>query len=247
MDRLLFVSMTGAREVLHAQGIASHNLANANTTGFRADVAAQRSQPVFGDGLPTRVFAMTERSGIDFHQGLIVNTGRDLDAAIDGDGFFAIQFADGEPAYTRDGRFKVSAQGLLSTHNGYPVLGEGGPITVPPGQRIVIGVDGTVTAYAPEDAQNFNVVGRLQLVKSEEANQDLMKMPEGFFRTKTNEPLVADAQIRVQGGALESSNVDAVGTLVDMLGLARKFELQVKMMHLADENSRNAHRLLRQG
>ncbi len=247
MDRLLFVSMTGARETLNAQAIASHNLANASTTGFRADLAAQRSQPVFGDGLPTRVFAMTERSGIDFGQGFITATGRELDVAVDGMGFLAVQHPDGQPAYTRDGRLKVSAAGLLSTHNGRPVLGEGGPITVPPGQRIEIGVDGSVVAYAAADAQNANVVGRLLLVKPQnpDLNAVMTKTPEGLLRTRDGTPLPPDATVKLQPMALEGSNVDAVGSLVDMLSLARQFEMQVKMMNLANENAQSAHRLLR--
>ncbi|MBL8260664.1 MAG: flagellar basal body rod protein FlgF [Candidatus Competibacteraceae bacterium] len=245
MDRLLYVSMTGARETLRAQGLVSQNLANANTAGFRQDVPDFRSMPVFAEqGLPTRAYAMAERSGTDLRLGRVMTTGRDLDVAVQGEGWIAVQGADGKEAYTRAGDLQVSANGLLTTTNGHPVLGNGGPISIPPAEKIEIGASGAISIRPLGEAStNLVEVDRLKLVKP--AAGALYKDEAGLMRPGDGQPLPADGSVRVLGGALEGSNVNAAEALVNMIESARRFELQIKMMKVAEDNSSATNQLLR--
>lgn len=145
MDKMLYVAMTGAKQVMQAQGINNHNIANANTTGFRADLHGFGSFPVYGDGYPTRVNAVTENIGFDESSGTIADTGRELDVAVQGSGWIAVQDAAGKEAYTRMGNLELTATGVLQTAAGQPVLGDGGPVTLPPSNQITIGGDGTIS------------------------------------------------------------------------------------------------------
>lgn len=245
MDRMLYVAMTGARETLRAQALVSHNLANTNTVGFRQDLADFRSMPVFADhGLPTRAYAMAERPGTDLRLGRIMTTGRDLDVAVQGEGWIAVQTPDGGEAYTRAGDFQVDANGLLTTATGRPVLGNGGPISVPPAEKIEIGADGTITVRPLGEAPANTVeVDRIKLVKP--ADGALHKDATGLMRAGDGQPIAADASVRLQGGALESSNVNPAEALVSMIEQARRFELQVKMMEVAKDDSTATNQLLR--
>ena len=128
MDRMLYVAMSGASETMLAQGANSNNLANASTTGFLSDLQQFRSMPVFGDGFPTRVYALSERPDIDFAHGSIQATGRDMDIAVQGDSWMAVQAKDGSEAMTRAGDLQIDANGLLLTGTGLPVLGNNGPV-----------------------------------------------------------------------------------------------------------------------
>ena len=245
MDRLLYVSMTGARETLRAQGMVSQNLANANTAGFRQDLPDFRSMPVFAEqGLPTRAYAMAERSGTDLRLGRVMTTGRDLDVAVQGEGWIAVQGTDGKEAYTRAGDLQVSANGLLTTTEGWPVLGNGGPISIPPAEKIEIGASGAISIRPLGEAStNLVEVDRLKLVKP--ANGALYKDASGLMRPGDGQPLPADGSVRVLGGALEGSNVNAAEALVNMIESARRFELQIKMMKVAEDNSSATNQLLR--
>ena len=243
MDRMLYIAMTGARETQYSQAKVANNLANANTTGFRADKADFRAMPIFGDGQPSRAFVMSERPGYDFREGGVVSTGRDLDVAIKGQGFIAVQSRDGSEAYTRAGDFQVNANGVLETGSGLPVMGDGGPITLPPFEAIEIGGDGTVSIRptgAPPTA--MVPVERIRLVNPPEKQLD--KGADGLFRLRDGSQAPADATVRLANGTLESSNVNAVGELTDMIELSRKFELQVKFMRTAQENSASLDQLL---
>ncbi|HHW77610.1 MAG TPA: flagellar basal-body rod protein FlgF [Xanthomonadaceae bacterium] len=245
MDRMLYVAMTGAQQALRAQSLISHNLANANTTGFRQDLADFRSMPVFGDGgLPTRAYAMAERSGVDPTPGKVMTTGRDLDVAIQGEGWIAVQAPDGGEAYTRAGDLQVDANGLLTTASGHPVLGNSGPISIPPAEKIDIGADGTLSIRPLGTAPDNRVeVDRIKLVKP--AAGDLDKDASGLMRAKDGQPVPPDAAVRLLGGALESSNVNPAAALVSMIESARRFEMQVKMMGVAEENANTTNQLLR--
>ncbi|HAO31666.1 MAG TPA: flagellar basal-body rod protein FlgF [Candidatus Competibacter sp.] len=245
MDRLLYVSMTGARETLRAQALVSQNLANANTTGFRQDVADFRSMPVFGDqGLPTRAYAMAERSGTDLRLGHVMTTGRELDVAVQGEGWIAVQGADGKEAYTRAGDLQVNANGLLTTMEGQPVLGNGGPISIPPAEKIEIGASGAISIRPiGEGSTNLAEIDRIKLVKP--AAGALYKDESGLMRPRDGQPLAPDAAVRVLGGALESSNVNAAEALVNMIESSRRFEVQIKMMKVAEDNSSATNQLLR--
>ena len=245
MDRMLYVAMTGAQQMLRAQTITSHNLANANTVGFRQDMADFRNMPVFGDGLPTRAYAMAERAGVDLKVGKLMTTGRDLDVAVQGEGWIAIQAPDGNEAYTRAGDLQLDANGLLTTANGYPVLGNGGPISIPPTEKIEIGADGTISIRPPgESPSNLVVVDRIKLIKPT-ADNLLYKDSSGLMRTANGQPTPPDASVSLTAGALESSNVNPAEALVSMIEASRRFEMQIKMMSTAKENDNATNQLLR--
>jgi flagellar basal-body rod protein FlgF len=243
MDRLIYIAMTGAQQLLHQQAQSAHNLANAATTGYKADTSAFRAAPVAGPGLPTRAYAVDTTVGADLAPGAIQPTGRELDVAIEGDGFFTVQAPDGTEAYTRSGSFQVNADGELQTRSGLTVLGDGGPITIPQDAKVSIGRDGTVSIVTfGQSAANVTSVGQLKLVKPE-VNQ-VVKSGDGLFRTKNGQPADADPSVTVTAGALEASNVNAVSAMVDMIGLARQFEMQMKLLQNVETNETRATALL---
>ena len=244
VDRMLYVAMSGAKETMLAQSNASSNLANASTTGFLADLNQFRSMPVFGEGFPTRVYAMDERPQTDFAHGSLNHTGRDLDVAVKGGGWIAVQAADGNEAYTRRGDLRLDENGLLKTGNGLPVLGNGGPIAVPPSDKIEIGEDGSITIRPQgQGAEELAQIDRIKLVNPPLA--DMVKGADGLMRLKSGEPANAEADQRLVSGALEASNVNVVKEMVDMIELSRRFEMQVKMMRNAEKNSEAAASIMR--
>lgn len=243
MDRLLYIAMTGAREMTLAQAKSANNLANTGTTGFKADLAQARAMPIFGQGLPSRAFVMTERPGTDFDYGSLITTGNDLDVAVKGEGFLAVQDANGAEAYTRAGEFRINSAGFLETSGGRLVLGNGGPIQVPANEKIDIGADGTVSVRPQGAPANAVVVlDRLRLVNPDLTT--LRKGEDGLFRQENGAPVLPDANVQVVQGALESSNVNAVEEMVDMITLARQFEVNVKMMRLSEDNDASLERLM---
>ena len=245
MDKMLYVAMNGASETLLAQSANSHNLANANTTGFLADLQQFRSMPVYGDGFPTRVYSLSERPNIDFTPGAIQATGRDLDVAVRGEGWIAVQVPDGGEALTRAGDLQIDANGLLLTGTGLPVLGNGGPIAIPPAEKIDIAADGTISVRPlGQGANELAIVDRIKLVTP--PLTDLKKGLDGLIRLKDGQSAEPDADARLTAGALESSNVNTVKALVDMIELARRFEMQVKMMKTAEEIDKASDSLLEQ-
>lgn len=246
MDRLIYLAMTGAQQLLQQQAVASNNLANAATTGYKAETTAFRVAPLVGGvGHPTRAYAVTSTTGADLAPGGVQSTGRDLDVAIEGDGFLAVQALDGSEAYTRNGSLDISPDGELRTRSGLTVLGEGGPINVPPDSKITIGRDGTVSAVTEgPQANTVTVVGRMKLVKIDKA--DVMRGGDGLFRTRGGTPADADPAVVVTAGALESSNVNAVSAMVEMINLARTFELQMKLLQNAEANEQRATQILGQ-
>jgi flagellar basal-body rod protein FlgF len=244
MDRSLYIAMSGAKQTLLAQTANANNLANTQTTGFKSDLEQFRSQPVFGAGYPTRVYAMTERPGTDLSHGAMQTTGRDLDVAINGEGFIAVQGADGKEAYTRAGDLRVTPEGLLQTGAGLQVLGQGGPIAIPPSEKLTIGGDGTISIIpiGTGNATTLLEIDRIKLVNPELAN--LEKLNDGLLHIKDGQPLVADANVKLASGVLEGSNVNPINAMVDMIELARNFELQTKVMKSVDENAGASARLM---
>lgn len=244
MDRFLYIAMTGAKETLRAQGVNNHNLANAGTSGFRADLTAFQSRAVAGSGYASRAYATNATVGWDRTQGALQATGRDLDVAINGEGWIAVQGRDGREAYTRAGDLRVDPAGILMTGAGHPVLGDGGPIAIPPHASLVIGADGTVSivplGQGPETTAN---IGRIKLVNP--PFETLERGPDGLFRTRDGVDAPADAAVTLVGGALESSNVNVADALVNMIELARQFDLQVKAMKTADDTATASAQLLR--
>ena len=245
MDKLLYIAMSGAKQNMQALSVNANNLANAKTTGFKADLAQARSMQAFGEGQPSRVFTMTERASQNFDSGSILHTGRSLDMAIEGEGFFAVQAEDGQEAYTRGGHFRLTETGALETNDGELVIGENGPITLPlPVNNIQISRDGTIMVQpegAPSSVQEE--VGRIKLVNPDTRLID--KGNDGLFRAKNGGQLIADINVNVLGGALESSNVNPINEMTDMIALQRQFEMQLKMMKTAEEIDSSASSLLR--
>jgi len=243
MDNMLYISMTGARETSMAQATAANNLANAKTTGFKADLAQFRAMPVYGDGLPSRAFAMTERPGYNFDQGAVITTGRNLDIAIAGEGWFVTQNEQGEEMLTRRGDLKISANGELLNGLDQPVMGDGGPIALPPFEKIDIAKDGSITILPlGAEANAVAIIDRIKMVKPDPAT--LEKSEKGLFKSIDGEAFVADAAVTLESGVLESSNVSVVEELTNMINLSRQFEVQVKLMGSVEENGRALDRLL---
>ena len=244
MDRMLYVAMSGAKQTMLAQGAVSNNIANVNTTAFHQDFSAFRAMPVYGSGLPTRVYAMAERPATDLTHGMLQSTGRDLDLAINGDGWFAVQARDGSEAYTRAGDLHLGAGGVLTNGAGLPLLGNGGPIVIPAAEKIEIGVNGGISIRpVGQAATNLAVVDRIRLVNPDA--RELVKGADGLMRMKSGAPVEPDASVTVSAGALESSNVNPIEALVQQITLARQFDLQIKMMKTAEENDAATTQLMR--
>ncbi|MCU0939965.1 MAG: flagellar basal-body rod protein FlgF [Burkholderiaceae bacterium] len=241
MDRLIYTSMTGAKHLMYRQDTLAQNLANANTTGYRADSVALRAVPAQGQEAGTRVFTVETTIGADFSSGPMQSTGRALDVAVQGDGWIAVQGLDGNEAYTRAGNLQIGADGTLQLPNGLPVLGDGGPIVVPPDARISIGSDGTVSSKTMDSPQS-NPVGRIKLTNPEGAN--LVKGLDGLFRTRDGEPAPADEAVRLADGTLEGSNVNVVEAMIGMIATARQFEMQMKLLTSAEQNEQKASTLV---
>jgi len=235
--------MTGANHTLNQQATVAHNLSNAATTGFRSENNAFRAVPVFGDGLPTRAFVVDSTVNADFTPGALQTTGRDLDVAIQGSGWIAVQLDNGDEAYTRNGNLQVSPNGILLTHNGLKVKGDGSTISVPPETRITIGADGTVSAVPITPQPNtVAVVGRIKLVNPPE--ESLIKGADGLFRLKDGGVAQVDTKVKLVDGTLEGSNVNVVHEMVSMIALARQFDMQMKMLENAQQNAQQASEIM---
>ena len=244
MDRMLYLSMSAASNTMLAQAVNSHNLANASTPGFKADLSQFRAMPVFGETLASRVYAMEERPGVNFNPGGINHTGNDLDIAINDQGFFAVQSADGSEAYSRRGDFRINTLGLLENGAGQLVLGDGGPIAIPPAQTIEVGSDGTITSRPTgQDERTLATVGRIKLVNPDVSQ--LIKGEDGLFRLEDGNQAVPDASVRITSGALETSNVNLVHALVKMIELSRQYEMDLKAMSTVKETDETATQILR--
>lgn len=243
MDRMIYTAMTGAKHALEQQATTSHNLANATTTGFRAQIDQFRAVPVRGAILPTRAFVVDSTTGSDFRAGAIQQTGRELDVAVQGDGWITVQAADGSEAYTRNGSLKMDENGVLQTHDGLNVMGDGGPLSIPPGRNVAIGKDGTVSLVPDGSAATgLTSIGRLKLVNP--PTESLVRGDDGLFRTKDGQTAEVDPNVKVVGGALESSNVNVVDAMVNMISLARSFDMHMKLLQNAESNDSKAAQLL---
>jgi flagellar basal-body rod protein FlgF len=241
MDRLIYLSMSGAKATMQRQETLANNLANVSTTGFRAELTAFRAVPVEGSGASTRVFALESTPGYDATPGQVAATGRSLDVAMSGGAWLAVQGLDGTEAYTRGGSLDVNSEGALTTVSGLTVLGDGGPIQVPPDTQVSIGTDGTVSATAANGKSNS--IGKLKLVTPE---APLTRGTDGLFRAAEGD-LSADPTAKVQDGALEGSNVSAVETMISMIAAARQFEAQMKSLTMAEADDKAASQLLAVG
>jgi len=237
MDRMLFVAMSGAKETMKAQAINTNNLANASTTGFRADFQSSLSQPVYGPGHASRVYTTTSAEGVDFSPGSIISTGRDLDVAVNGKGWIAVQAADGSEAYTRAGDLRIDSAGRVTNGAGFVVLGNGGPISIPAHSKLQVGGDGTISIQPLGQAANtLAIVDRIKLVNPE--NNQLEKGIDGLMHMRNGKSAQEDGSVGVVSASLESSNVNTIGAMVRMIELSRQYETQIKIMSTAEDNDR---------
>lgn len=242
MDRMIYTAMTGAKHILEQQATNSHNLANATSTGFKAQVDAFRAVPVISEGLPTRAFVVDATAGADFRPGSIQTTGRDLDVAVQGKGWLVVQREDGSEGYTRNGALKISENGVLQTANGMTLMGDGGSISIPPDVKISIAKDGTISAVREGTSPGpSNIMGRLKLVNPDENN--LIRKADGLFGTKDGSSAEVDVNVNIASGALEGSNVNVVEAMVNMISLARQFETQMKLLQSAENNANKASQI----
>ncbi|WJW74610.1 flagellar basal-body rod protein FlgF [Thiohalobacter sp. IOR34] len=243
MDRMLYLAASGARQILEAQTVTANNLANVSTTGFQADLSLAQAQQVYGPGHASRVYAVNAGEGVDFSKGTVQSTGRSLDVAINGQGWIAVQAADGSEAYTRAGDLRISASGMLETGTGLAVIGDGGPMLIPDAQQIEIAPDGTVSVLPiGQPANTLAVVGRIKLVQPDPAQ--LVKGEDGLLRLADGSEAEASNAVTLTSGALEGSNVNAVEALMNMVSLARQYEAQVKLMQTAKQNDESSARLM---
>lgn len=249
MDRAIYTAMGAASAALTQQSVAANNLANAATTGFRAQLAAFRAAPVNGPTLATRTLVIPSVPGNDFSPGPINISGNNLDVALDQHGWLAVRLPDGGEAYTRNGRIEIDSAGGLRVQN-YPLLGaDGQPLTVPPGAAITFGPDGTLSVLGDgEEPKTLVQIGQLKLVRLEP--DSLRHDDSGLFtltataRAQRGAVLPADSTLRLTPGAFEGSNVSPVQTMVEMIGNARSFEMQMKVISNVNDNARAGNQLL---
>ena len=244
MDEMVYLAMSGAKQTEYAQTVNSNNIANISTAGFRADLHTFSSLPVAGPSVESRVNAVAESYATDFSQGPVVNTGRDLDIAVQGEGYIAVQGADGGEAYTRAGDLRIGSGGLLETGSGNLVLGNAGPLAIPPATSVLIGTDGTVSIRPlGQGPETVAALDRIKLVNP--AAGSLSKGSDGLLRMPEGETATASAGVRVTSGALEQSNVNAAQTMVNMIELSRQYEMHINVIRTAKENADAAAQLMR--
>jgi flagellar basal-body rod protein FlgF len=245
MDEMIYVAMNGAKQLERAQAMASHNLANANTVGFRAQMHMFEGVDVEGPGYETRVNTLVTPGGWNSAEGALMTTGNELDVAINGKGWLAVQAPDGSEAYTRAGDLRVTALGVLTTGAGHPVLGgNGGPVAIPPHSKLSVGGDGTISVISKgQGAETMASIERLKLVNP--AAADLFRADDGLMHARDGVEVAVDANVRLTTGVLERSNVNAVDTMVDMIGISRRYEMQVQMMKMASDNASASSSVMR--
>lgn len=243
MEPVLYNAMNGSQIDLDRQTINSNNLANSNTPGFKADLFQAQSMYIRGSVDVGEAVVVEQENNTDFTDGPLISTGRDLDVAVQGKGWFAVQDSQGKEAYTRAGDFHITENGMLVTASNRPVLGDGGPISIPPAQRIEIGSDGTISIVPLDgDPDALAVLDRLKLVKLD--NKDLIKNTDGLMKLKQGGVAPADASVVVVKGALEGSNVNSVEQMVNLISNSHEFDAQMKLMQTIDENSTKLAQLL---
>jgi flagellar basal-body rod protein FlgF len=234
MDRLIYSSLSAMKSAMARQATTANNLANVNTSGFRAEMTSSQALYMQGNGFASRAPTSEEVVSADMTEGTVVDSGRPLDVAVQGTAMLAVQSTDGAEAYTRRGDLKVSDSGLLTTGDGLPVLGDGGPITLPPADKVIIAGDGTIS-IVPQggDASQPQQIDRLKLVQANGIG--VAKSLDGLFRVRDGGTLPADPEATVRQGALEGSNVNTSGTLIDMIEASRDWDMQVKMLSTAQD------------
>ncbi|WP_100637452.1 flagellar basal-body rod protein FlgF [Marinomonas sp. ef1] len=243
MDKALYLAMSGGVQTMNAQTIHANNLANVSTTGFRSDFEQARSMQVYGDYHPSRVYAMTENPATRYTQGDMIQTGRNLDVAVAGEGFIAVYDESGQEAYTRAGDFQINAAGQLVTGRGLPVAGIDGPIFLPPADSINITADGSISIVPQGGANNeVAVLNQIKLVNPDK--QNLRKEEDGLIHSRDGQTYEVDPNVQLVSGFIEGSNVNAVEEMTHIMNLARRFEMNVKMMDSIRNNADSSARIL---
>jgi len=244
MDKLIYSSLSAMRAAMARQTTTANNLANINTAGFRGEMNSSQALWMKGDGLDARAVTSGEVVSADMTEGTVTDTGRTLDVAVQGKALLAVQSREGDEGYTRRGDLQLSDSGLLTTGDGRPVLGDGGPITLPPYDKLTIAADGTIS-IVPQggDISQMQVVDRLKLVSTN--GTDIAKGLDGLFRPRNGGTLASDPEAQVRAGALEGSNVNAAATMIDMIEASRDWDMQVKMMSAAQDIDKASTDLMR--
>lgn len=244
MDRLIYTSLSAMRASMARQTATANNIANADTPGFRADLAETQALWLRGGPVEARAAASEEVLTADMKAGTVVATGRALDVAAEGDAMFAVQSADGEEAYTRRGDFQIGDSGLLTTGDGHPVLGTGGPVVLPPADSIAIDGEGRISIVpAGGDPSQPQEVARLKLVSP--TGSDTVKGLDNLFYARGGGVLPDAPGARVRGGHLEGSNVSTTQALVDMIEASRAWDSQLKLIADARDNDAATADLMR--
>lgn len=243
MDRMIYTGMNAAIHTMSQLSTTTNNLANSETTGFRAEISAFRAVPVNGPGNPTKVYVVDSVAGADFTPAPMQHTGRDLDLALLGKGWFAVKLADGSEAYTRAGSLKTSPDGVLLNRSGLEIQGESGSITIPPNTEVTVSTDGTISTVPAGPLVNaVQIIGKLKLVNPPEA--DLVKGGDQLFRLKNGKAADADPNVRIASGAVEGSNVNMIESMISMIDLGRMFDMNMKLLQAADQNAQHASSLM---
>lgn len=247
MDPILYNATTGGRADFNKQAILANNLANINTPGFKADLYYAQTMYSNTNGASNtnnQSFNVQGPNGIDLSPGDLITTGRDLDVAVDGNGWIALKDSQGREVYTRAGSLRLGVNGLLTTASGKAVLGDGGPISIPPARSIEIGSDGTISIIPMEgDGNSLAVLDRIKLVKLDKNN--VVKNDEGMIQIKQGgKPPPADATVKLLNGTLEGSNVKAIEQMVEMISAGREFDAQMKILSTVDDNSQKLAQIL---
>jgi flagellar basal-body rod protein FlgF len=244
MDRLIHTGLSALKAAMARQTVTANNLANASTTGFRAEMTSVRPLWLNGPGLPDRAFASEEVVAADMKAAPTLPTGKPLDIAVNGNAMLAVQAPDGEEAYTRRGDLMVATSGLLTTGDGHPVIGEGGPVTIQPADEIRIDKDCTIWIVPPGgDPTAPQKVDQLKLASL--IGSDVVKHIDGLFRVKGGGILPGDPIASVTPGALEGSNVNASEALVAMIDASRQWDTQIKLLATARELDTDTAGLMR--
>lgn len=244
MDRLIYTAYSGMTGSTVRQRVIASNMANAQTIGFRAEMLTTTPMTLKGPSLEARAMTNGEVRGASMAQGSIIETGKPMDVALSGETMISVQAEDGSEVYTRRGDLSVSAGGVLQNGDNRPVIGEGGPITVPLGSKVTISPDGGVNVANPETPdQPPQNVGRIKIASTTGSNID--KGLDGLFRVNGGGVLPQDEEARLMVGSLEQSNVDPTRVLVEMVEAQRLFEIRTKVVSQARDVDESSSALMR--
>jgi len=245
MDKLIYTAASGMKGHMAAQAAIANNIANISTIGFRADRTVFDRLDVSGPGFDTRQPVSEEVIDADRKAGTVSQTGRPLDVAVLGDAWLAVQASDGTEAYTRRGDLQVTNSGVLQTGDGFPVIGQSGPITLPPAQKISVGADGSISIVPPGAAPGAppQVIDRIKLASP--VGSDTVKGLDNLLHVRGGGTLPTDLTAKVESGALEGSNVDMAQVLIDMIQNQREYEVQANLVKEAKKMDESAASLMR--